>query len=130
MFSTHSKCFDLNLHIYTISYTLSGARNYISWRMYGVLYTMKLSTFILPTMCGIIGAVQPCSPPSMLREFLPRCENPDGLLDVTMILVAFLNGLFQSGLFYIYVAVVVLTLGHVIIYPAFIIDLWICEMNR
>lgn len=93
---------------------------------------MKVSLFIIPVMYGIIGTYKPCSTPSMLREFLPRCENLDCLGDanVAWILVAFLNGLFQMGLFYIYATVVVFTLVHVVLYPSLMIKLWIGGMDR
>lgn len=98
------------------------------WKFYGVMIAMKFSLFALPLMGGIVGAYKPCEPPSMLGEFLPRCENLDAF--VTMILVALGNGLLQAEMFYIYAAVVITTLAYLIVYPALMIQLWISGIGR
>ncbi|OXA42451.1 hypothetical protein Fcan01_22676 [Folsomia candida] len=105
-----------------------GAGNYMLWKFYGVMIAMKFSLFALPLMGGIVGAYKPCEPPSMLGEFLPRCENLDAF--VTMILVALGNGLLQAEMFYIYAAVVITTLAYLIVYPALMIQLWISGIGR
>lgn len=98
-----------------------------------IAFALTMFSFLaVPAMCGILGVYRPCSPPSIIPLFFGSCKNDHlhGFHVATGIAFRLFNGVCQTCLFFILSAVVVITLGQVIVYPSVTVELLVQGIQR